>query len=199
MICSAVLAADRPVDCRHPRIVLVVPRFLGGTSMNRPLPLPARDWALLFARVVVGVVMFAHGYQKLVIDGIGRTTAGFERMSIPVAIASASYVTVVEFVAGALLVAGALTTIACGLMLVHMVGAAVLVHIPNGIFVTDNGWELVGVIAAALVTFAAVGPGRFSLDHVISARQQRLESELERHFAGRDVTSPATGGPTAGG
>ena len=148
--------------------------------MNRPLPPPARDWALLLARVLIGVVMFAHGYQKLVINGIGRTTDGFENLSIPLAIVSASFVTVVEFVAGALLVIGALTPVACGLMLVIMVGAAVFVHIPNGIFVASGGWELVGVIGAGLIALAAVGPGKFSVDHVVRGRQSQLERELEK-------------------
>jgi hypothetical protein len=44
-----------------------------------------------------------------------------------------------------------------------MVGAAVLVHIPHGIFAADNGWELVGAIAALLLALAAAGPGRWSL------------------------------------
>ena len=88
--------------------------------------------------------MFAHGYQKLVVNGIGRTTAGFESMSIPLAIVSASFVTVVEFVGGVMLVPGALTPVVCALMLVVMSGAAVFVHIPHGVFVANGGWELVG-------------------------------------------------------
>ena len=36
--------------------------------MNRTLPEPARDVALLIARLVLGTIMFAHGYQTLV-DG----------------------------------------------------------------------------------------------------------------------------------
>ncbi|OLT18585.1 hypothetical protein BJF78_00085 [Pseudonocardia sp. CNS-139] len=151
--------------------------------MNRPLP-AARDWSLLLARVLIGVVMFAHGYQKMVVNGIGRTTDGFENLSIPAAIVAASFVTVVEFVGGALLVVGGLTTIACGLMLVIMVGAAAYVHVPHGIFIADGGWELVGVIAAGLVMLAGVGPGRYSVDHVISTRQRRLQSELERITTG---------------
>ena len=148
--------------------------------MNRPLPPRAQDWALLLARVLIGVVMFAHGCQKFLINGIGRTTEGFENMSIPLAIVSASFVTVVEFVAGALLIIGAMTPIACGLMLIIMVGAAVFVHIPNGIFVTNGGWELVGVIAAGLVMLAAIGPGTFSVDHLVRNRRQQYERELEK-------------------
>ncbi|WP_219416110.1 DoxX family protein [Pseudonocardia nigra] len=147
--------------------------------MNRPLPVPARDWALLLSRVLIGVVMFAHGYQKMIINGIGRTTEGFETLSIPLAIVSASFVTVVEFAGSVLLIAGALTPLVSYLMLVIMVGAAVFVHIPNGIFISNGGWELVGVIGAALIAFAAVGPGRYSVDHVVRIRQQQYKRELE--------------------
>lgn len=164
--------------------------------MTRPLPPLARDCALLIARVLIGVVMFAHGYQKMLINGIGRTTEGFENLSIPLAIVSASFVTVVEFVAGALLVLGALTPLACGLMLVIMIGAGVFVHIPNGIFMSNGGWELVGVIGAGLVALGAIGPGRFSIDRVVESRKRQVELELEQ------VTSqwraPVAGGGTAG-
>ena len=151
--------------------------------MNRPLPVPARDWALLLTRVIIGVVMFAHGYQKMVINGIGRTTEGFENLSIPLAIMSASFVTVVEFAGSVLLIAGALTPLVCALMLVIMVGAAAFVHAQNGIFVANGGWELVGVIGAGLIALGAVGPGRYSIDHLVRSRQAQHRREIERFHA----------------
>jgi putative oxidoreductase len=160
--------------------------------MNRSLPSPARDWALLLSRVLLSVVMFAHGYQKLIINGIGRTTEGFENMSIPLAIVSASFVTVVEFTGSVLLVAGALTPVVCALMLVDMGGAAVFVHIPHGIFVTDGGWELVGVIGAGLIAIAATGPGRFSVDHIVRTRQQQHQRDMQippRHAAEEEAVT----------
>lgn len=149
--------------------------------IHRPLPPPASDWALLLARLLIGVVMFAHGYQKMVINGIGRTTDGFENLSIPLAIVSASFVTVVEFVGSVLLIAGALTPVMCALMLVIMAGAGIFVHIPNGIFIANGGWELVGVIAAGLIAIAAAGPGRYSVDHVIRTRQEQNKLEVRPH------------------
>jgi putative oxidoreductase len=131
--------------------------------VNRTLPGTAGDVALLLARLILGTIMFAHGYQKLFINGIGRTTQGFENMSIPVAIVSAAYVTVVELVGSVLVLAGALIPVVAACYLVVMVGAAVFVHIPNGVFAADNGWELVGAIAALLLVLAAAGPGRWSL------------------------------------
>jgi putative oxidoreductase len=151
--------------------------------LNRPLPLPVRDWALLLARVLIGVVMFAHGYQKMMINGIGRTTEGFENLSIPLAIVSASFVTVVEFLGSVLLILGALTPLMCGLQLVIMAGAAVFVHGANGIFISNGGWELVGVIGAGLVALAAVGPGRYSIDHLVRGRQAQHRRDIERFHA----------------
>src|SRR5215213_5306497 len=121
--------------------------------------------------------MFAHGYQKLMINGLGRTTAGFESMSIPVAIFSAAFVTVVEIV-------GALLPVVAACYLVVMVGAAVFVHITNGIFVASNGWELVGAISAVLLALAAAGSGRYGLDHLVRSRQA--------HLAADDLSSAVT-------
>jgi putative oxidoreductase len=145
--------------------------------MFRSLPAPSRDWVLLLSRVVIGVVMFAHGFQKLAIDGIGQTSAGFENMSIPLAIVSASFVTVVEFAGSVLMVAGVATLLVASLELVTMAGAAIFVHIPHGIFVGNGGWELVGVLGAGLLAIAATGPGRYSVAHLMrtpeSVPQQR--------------------------
>ena len=141
--------------------------------MKRPLPTPVGDVALLATRVLLGVIMLAHGYQKLVVDGIGRTTSGFESMSIPLAIVSASFVTVVELVGGTLLILGLLTTVVAGLMGFVMAGAAAFVHARHGVFVSAGGWELVGSIAGALLALAVAGPGRLSLAYVVRARARR--------------------------
>ena len=57
-----------------------------------------------------------------------------------------------------------------------MVGAAVFVHIPNGLFVGDGGWELVGAIAALLLALAAAGSGRYGLDHLVRSRRSTVEA-----------------------
>lgn len=141
--------------------------------MNGTLPEPLRDIALLIGRVVLGVVLFAHGWQRLVVNGISETHKQFEAMGIPLAIASSSFVTFVEFVGGALLVLGALTPVVILAHLVVMVGAATFVHVSHGIFATDGGWELVGVIAAAELIIGACGPGRFSVDRLVLSRLRR--------------------------
>ena len=138
--------------------------------LNRPLPAPARDIAMLIARVILGVVLFAHGWQKLMINGISATYGQFEKLGIPLAIVSASFTSFVEFVGGVLIILGALTTTVVALDLIVMVGAAGFVHITHGIFAQNGGWELVGVIVAAELALAAFGPGRFSVDHLVGRR-----------------------------
>jgi putative oxidoreductase len=134
--------------------------------MNRFLPSPGGDIPLLIARIILGIVLFAHGIQKMIINGFAKTLEQFEALGIPLAIVSSAFVTVVEFVGGLLLILGVLTRVVVSLHLIVMVGAAIFVHASRGIFAQDGGWELVGVIAACELTIAAVGPGRYSLDRL---------------------------------
>jgi putative oxidoreductase len=140
--------------------------------MIRTLPAPVRDAALLIARLVVGVVLIAHGWQKVVTNGIGSTAEGFAEIGIPLPAASAAFVSVVELVGGALLVVGAATALVGVLVVLIMLGALVFVHIGKGVFVSQGGWELVGVIGAAALVLAAVGAGRYSVDYALGMRRR---------------------------
>ena len=139
--------------------------------MIRTLPASARDAVLLLARLVLGVVLVAHGWQKVVTNGLGATAEGFAGMGVPVAPVSAAYAGIVELVGGALILVGAATALVGVLVALDMLGAAVLVHIGGGIFAGEGGWELVGVIGALALVLAAVGAGRYSVDHALAGRR----------------------------
>ena len=136
------------------------------------LPQSARDALMLVARIVLGVVLIAHGWQKVAQYGIGGTAASFAKMGVPLPTVSAVFAAVVELVGGLALLAGAATVVAGALVVLDMLGAFLLVHIGNGVFVTDNGFELVGVIAAAALLLVAAGPGRYSVDHALAGRRR---------------------------
>lgn len=136
------------------------------------LPQTARDALMLVARIVLGVVLIAHGWQKFAQYGIGGVSASFEKMGVPLPAVSAVFAAVVELIGGLALLAGAATVVAGLLVVLDMLGAFVLVHIGNGVFVTDNGFELVGVIAAAALLLVAAGPGRYSVDHALAGRRR---------------------------
>ncbi|MFW0871778.1 DoxX family protein [Rhodococcoides corynebacterioides] len=138
--------------------------------MNSPV---VRDLAALVARVALGIVFAAHGWQKLNTNGLDATTAGFEGMGIPFPTFSAYFATFVELVGGGLLIVGLLTPVVGLLLVIDMVGALVFVHLDKGVFVTDGGWELVVGLGAGALLLAVVGAGSFSLDGVFGRGRSR--------------------------
>jgi putative oxidoreductase len=54
-----------------------------------------------------------------------------------------------------------------------MAVAARSVHVPNGFFITGEGYEYVLNIGSAAVALSALGSGRFSVDHLVG-RGERL-------------------------
>ena len=132
-----------------------------------------RDFAILLARVVVGVVFMAHGWQKLSTNGIDGVAAFFGQLGMPMPVVAAWFSSLAELVGGAALILGAVTPLAALLLVADMVGAYLFVHIGNGIFVEQGGFELVGALAAACLILAAVGAGRFSVDGLVLGRRRR--------------------------
>lgn len=121
--------------------------------------------ALLLVRMAVGGTMIAHGVNHWLgggrIEGTGRWFAGLGlrhgRMQAWMSV-------VTEIGAGALLVAGLLTPLACAAVISVMLVAGVLAHRPNGFFVFKDGYEYVLVLAVTSLALAVLGPGRLSVD-----------------------------------
>ena len=142
------------------------------------LPPALRDVLALGARLLVGVVLMAHGWQKLVGEGLGATSAGFARLGVPVPGLSATFAACVETGGGFLLLAGLLTPVAATLVALVMLGAGWFAgHWFAGV-TGRGGWELVGVIIAVALLLAAMGPGRFSIDHVLARRGERTPAAI---------------------
>ena len=135
------------------------------TTVLRP-PALARDIALLLARVLLGGVLIAHGWQK-VAGGMDGVIRGFAGMGIPMPAAAAWFTALVELGGGALLLVGLATPIAGLLVSATMLGAWFFVHSGKGILAAQGGWELVGLIGALALGLAGVGAGRLSLDAVL--------------------------------
>ena len=125
---------------------------------------------LLLARLVFGLVMAAHGAQKLFgwFGGYGIAgTAGYlESIGFRPGRLFAIAAGVAEFAGGALIASGFLGPIGPALVLSAMIVAAVSVHLKNGLFAQNGGIELALLYAAAAVAFALTGYGALSLDAV---------------------------------
>ncbi len=134
------------------------------------------DVALTILRVVLGVVFFAHGAQKMVgwFGGFGfhATIGAFTHMGMPAPMALLIMCT--EFFGGLGLIFGFLTRIASLGVAGLMIGAIFMVHLPNGFFMNWMGTQkgegiefhlLALAMAAALLLR---GAGAFSLDRALS-------------------------------
>ena len=129
------------------------------------------DQGILIARLVVGLIMAAHGAQKAFgwFGGYGLSGTGmfFEKLGFRPGKRFAAAAAYGELISGLLLAAGFLGPIGPALMLSVMIVAAIAVHWENGLFATKNGIEVPLLYAVFAVTIALTGPGRFSLDYVV--------------------------------
>ncbi|HMT48624.1 DoxX family protein [Dietzia sp. UBA5065] len=125
------------------------------------------DAAILLARVGLGAVFVAHGWQKFFTLGLGRVGEQFAAYGVPQPQVTVAVVAGVELIAGIALIAGILTPLAGILLGVDMAGAFYFVHATHGPFITQNGWELVVALGVGSLLVAAVGAGRFSVDRVL--------------------------------
>jgi putative oxidoreductase len=127
-------------------------------------------YGLLLLRLVVGLVFFAHGAQKLLgwWGGSGlRGTIGWVgssgfRPAVPMALLVAGSET-----SGLLFAAGLLTPFVALALASTMVVAVGSVHWKNGFWNGGGGFEFNLALWSVAVAVAATGPGRFSLDRAI--------------------------------
>src|SRR5438034_2130598 len=115
---------------------------------------------LLLGRLIFGVLMAAHGAQKLFgwFGGYGLTgTAGFfESIGFHPGRLFATAAAAGEVVSGLLIALGFLGPVGPALMLAVMIVAA-SVHWPNGVFAQNNGYELPLLYATVAVALALIG------------------------------------------
>ncbi|KDF00977.1 DoxX family protein [Mycolicibacterium aromaticivorans JS19b1 = JCM 16368] len=123
---------------------------------------------LLILRVVLGVTMAAHGYNKFFGGGRIKGTAGwFDSIGMKPGTFHARVAASTEMAAGIGLALGLLTPIPAAGFVALMLVAAWTVHRHNGFFIVKEGWEYNLVLAAAAVAIAATGAGRYSLDYLL--------------------------------
>jgi putative oxidoreductase len=126
------------------------------------------DVGLLILRLVLGVTLAAHGFNKFFGGGrIPGTARWFESIGMKPGKFHATVAATTEMAAGLGLAAGLLTPIPAAGFVSLMLVAAWTVHRHNGFFIVKEGWEYNLVLAVSAVTVATIGPGKFSLDWAI--------------------------------
>src|SRR5690554_2543628 len=128
----------------------------------------------LLMRLIAGVIFVAHGAQKLFgsfggygLEGTGQWMAsiGLEPGYL-MALAAGS----AEFFGGIALLLGLLTRPAALVLAMTMLVAIITVHLPNGLFMSNNGYEFGLALLAITIALALNGGCKLSLDHKLKDR-----------------------------
>jgi putative oxidoreductase len=122
----------------------------------------------LVLRGTVGGFFIGHGTQKLFGwfggHGIDSTSQMFESIGLRPGKTHATAAGVAEAGGGALIAAGLATPAAASVLTATMLTAIHRVHLKNGPWSQQGGYEYNAVLIAAALTLAEVGPGSLSLD-----------------------------------
>jgi putative oxidoreductase len=131
----------------------------------------------LAPRIAAGAIFAAHGAQKLFgwFNGYGlEATAGWmASIGIEPGMLMAILAGSAEFFGGLLLIAGLLTRPAALALTFTMVVALVTVHLDNGFFMANNGYEFALALLAISVGLVFRGGGSLSVDRLINIRLKK--------------------------
>lgn len=126
------------------------------------------SWAPLALRVPTGLIFAAHGAQKLFgwfggygLEGTGQWMAsqGLNPGYLMALLAGSA-----EFFGGLALLSGFLVRPAAAVLAFAMLVAIFGVHIGNGLFMSNNGYEYALTLFTIAVSLIFSGAGRWSLD-----------------------------------
>jgi putative oxidoreductase len=134
------------------------------------------DVGRLGARVVIGGLMVGHGTQKLFgwFGGPGRagTEGMMESLEMRPAKLHALAAGLSETVGGSLLALGLATPLASATLTGVMTTAIKKVHLANGPWAANGGWEYNAVLIGAVTALAEAGPGELSLDRALGIERR---------------------------
>nr|WP_312973727.1 DoxX family protein [Pseudomonas sp.] len=127
---------------------------------------------LTILRVLVGITFMAHGSQKLFGWFGGYGLAGVAQWMESIGLAPGYLMALMagsaEFFGGLALVIGLLVRPASAVLAITMLVAIFSVHIGNGFFMANNGYEFALALLAATLALLVEGAGRLSLDQRIA-------------------------------
>lgn len=170
------------------------------------------DIGLLIGRLTIAFIVFMHGWQKFTEMGYGGVVQMLSGVGAPIPQLSAALLILLEVVGSVALGVGVFTRVVAVLMALNMTGAILLLHLQNGFFVADGGYELALMIGGASLIYAFAGPGRLSIDAIFlfsyarrgkkadaasSAEAGEMLTGLQDGPSGSTSAKPAAGAATA--
>lgn len=137
-----------------------------------------RDIGLMLTRIIVGVVLIAHGWHRWQIAGIPEQVDILEGAGLGYATTLVWLVIGFEIIGGILLVFGLATPVVGLGMVVLNTGIILLVRGDNGFYVHDVGWEYNAVLAVVGLILLTHGSGRAGLDSLFLRPKDDDEATL---------------------
>ncbi len=119
-------------------------------------------YGLFVLRASLGIMWIAHALMKLLVFGVAGFAGFLGQLGHPTFLAGP--VIAAELIGGVLILAGIYGR-QVSILLIPVMAAAMLVHVPNGwLFSAPNGgWEYPAFLIAASVAHALAGDGAFAL------------------------------------
>ncbi len=131
-------------------------------------------FSALALRVPVGIIFMAHGAQKLFAwfggYGLEGTAGWMESIGLAPGLLMAFLAGSAEFFGGLFILLGLLTRPSAIALALTMVVAIASVHLANGLFMSNNGYEFGLALLAASVSLAFSGAGKVALDNVVNKK-----------------------------
>jgi putative oxidoreductase len=125
----------------------------------------------LLLRLTIGGFFIGHGTQKLFGwfggPGLDTTAQGFEQIGMRPGRRNAIAAGLAETGGGTALALGFATPLAASALTATMLTAINRVHLKQGPWVAQGGYEYNVVLIAAVIALAELGPGKLSLDHAL--------------------------------
>lgn len=123
-----------------------------------------RDVAPLLLRLSVGATFFMHGWQKLMVWGVPEVTKFLTVLGFPAPTVFAYLLIAGELIAGAALILGICTHFAAKTTAIIALIALVLVHLKNGFYASNGGYEFILLILVVSISLLITGAGKYSID-----------------------------------
>lgn len=126
-------------------------------------------------RVTMGALFFGHGTQKLKGwfggHGLDATANMFEHLGLRPGRRNAIAAGAAEAGGGAALALGLATPFASAALIGTMLTAIHRVHLKNGPWLTNQGYEYNLILICAAAVLAEIGPGAISVDHLLGTER----------------------------
>jgi putative oxidoreductase len=126
-----------------------------------------REIAYALLRVIVGIILFMHGWLKVSTFGVAGVSGLMAKQGLEPAAAFAVAAMFLETVGAICIVIGLFTRFFAAALAIELLIALLAVHLKAGFFANNGGYEFVLLLGIVMFAIAIRGGGPYSVDRVI--------------------------------